>query len=334
MPNRNPKDYPGAWWHVTNRGIAKRSAFESALDVEHFLGFLQLVALAGLIEVHAFSILTTHFHLLVRSLAGELPRAIHRLTLRYVRWFNRSRRRDGSLFRGRYRARLIEDDVYWECVVRYIDRNPVSARMCTTPSEYPFGSARIYAGASRPDWLTTHQIEASVAAFAGRTEFRPMDYDAYSQRVRPEVLAAIVEAGLSPVAHTRTVPLTDLIRSATHRQRRWFEWKAELADGSLPGTVIVPSAHMARVLDRLPSALRDERTLHAALLRDLCGASFIEIAGALGCAVSSAHGLVRRHRERARRDEDYRSAVARTVDIALRSVAVPPPARQVVGVDR
>ena len=48
-----------------------------------------------------------------------------------------------SLFRGRYKARLIEDDVYWETVVRYIDLNPVRARMCTVPSAYPFGSARI-----------------------------------------------------------------------------------------------------------------------------------------------------------------------------------------------
>jgi len=136
MPRRSPPNYAGAWWHVTNRGITKRTVLENGHDVEQFLALLAAVVEAGWLEVHAFAILTTHFHLRVRSLCGELPRALRWLLLSYVRWFNRARKRDGSLFRGRYKARLIEDDVYWETVVRYIDLNPVRARTCTVPSAY------------------------------------------------------------------------------------------------------------------------------------------------------------------------------------------------------
>ena len=240
MPRREPTDYTGAWWHITNRGVAKRTVFEGRLDVEQFLALLQALVQAGVLEVHAFALLTTHFHLLVRSVTGELPRAMHGLMLGYVRWFNRGRKRDGPLFRGRYRARLIEDEVYWATVVRYIDLNPVRARMCALPSEYPFGSARLYARPTRPSWLTTGPIDRMVAASRARRLVRELGHDGLALAADPEAVARIVERGLEATPHARTVPLADLVLSASRRQQRWFAWKAGLADGTRPGTMVVP----------------------------------------------------------------------------------------------
>ena len=77
---RSPRiDYPGAWHHVVNGGIAKRSVFETVADVRHFRSRLARESRAGRIEVHAFAVLTTHFHLLVRSPRGELPEAMRRI---------------------------------------------------------------------------------------------------------------------------------------------------------------------------------------------------------------------------------------------------------------
>ena len=329
MPHRTPADHAGAWWHITNRGLAKRTVFENGHDIEQFLSLLEAVVLADLLEVHAFAILTTHFHLLVRSLTGELPRAMHWLMLRYVRWFNRARKRDGSLFRGRYRARLIEDDVYWETVVRYIDLNPVRARMCRLPSEYPFGSARLYARPTRPAWLATDQIERTVAAHYLRSTPLPTDYDRFALAAHPEAHIQLVEHGLENAAHARTVPLTDLVRSASRRQQQWFAWKARLADGTHRGTMVVPECLLIPLLERLPAALRDDARLRAGLLSELASLPLEEIARRLGCAVSTAHGRVRAHARLCESDEDYRRTVARIVDLAVRQ-SVPMPARAVV----
>ena len=84
MPSRRAKDYPGAWWHVTNRGIAKRTAFENGHDVETFLALLGTQVEGGLLEVHAYAVMTTHLHLLVRSPQGRLPRAMQ-LVFREIR---------------------------------------------------------------------------------------------------------------------------------------------------------------------------------------------------------------------------------------------------------
>ena len=310
-------------------GIAKRTAFENTSDVEHFLSVLEMVVDAGLVEVHAYAILTTHFHLLLRSLMGDLPRAIQRLTLRYVRWFNRSRKRDGSLFRGRYKARLIEDDVYWECVVRYIDLNPVRAKLCARPSEYPFGSATLYGDPTRPQWLSTADIETSVAAWSGRGAFNHADYDDFALSADGTSVAQIVERGLSTTLHARTVPLTQLVHAASRRQRQWFEWKAGLADGSLPGHPIVTLDGFDRIVGRLPDALRSDQSLNAGLLRELCGASYQEIADRLASATSTAFSGVRAHEKRCRTDASYRAVVARIVDRLVLST-VPIPSRSVL----
>ncbi len=111
-------DHAGAWWHLTNRGIAKRPVFETALDVERFLDAIGIVVPLGLLEVHAFSFLTTHFRLLARSVEGEISEAVRRIVNPFVRWFNRSRKRDGPLFRGRFTGRRVDDWCHWAAVVR------------------------------------------------------------------------------------------------------------------------------------------------------------------------------------------------------------------------
>ncbi len=139
---RRRRDHPGADWLITNRGIAKRAVFETRQDVERFYEALREVVELGLIEVHAFVFLTTHFHLLVRSVDGEISRAMKLVMNAYVRWFNRSRKRDGPLFATRFHGSLIKDPEHWVAALRYVDLNPVRARMCELPSDHPFGSAR------------------------------------------------------------------------------------------------------------------------------------------------------------------------------------------------
>jgi len=93
-------DRPGAWHHVMNRGLARRPAFENRADIRFFLSLLARKVRQGQLELHAYAILTTHFHLLVRSPRGELSDAMMWIEAQYVRRFNRRRERDGSLSAG------------------------------------------------------------------------------------------------------------------------------------------------------------------------------------------------------------------------------------------
>ena len=107
MPRTPRCDAPGVWRHVMNRGIARRPIFETAGDVRFFEAQLARTVRDGLIEVHAFCVMTTHFHLLARSPCGRISDAMQAIQNRYARWFNRGRLRDGPVFRGRFRGPVV-----------------------------------------------------------------------------------------------------------------------------------------------------------------------------------------------------------------------------------
>ena len=160
-----------------NRGIARRPVFEGREDVRAFLACVAVGVRSRRVEVHAYVLMTTHFHLAIRSVTGELSLAMQRIQNRYVRWFNRKRRRDGPLFRGRFRSKLVDTDEHWGTLVRYIDQNPVEAGLVRHPAEYPYGSAAHYARRSGPVWLSRGELERTVMRTLGKAVYEPTDYD-------------------------------------------------------------------------------------------------------------------------------------------------------------
>ena len=91
---------------------------------------------------------------------------MHDLNSGYVTGFNHRHRRCGPLFQGRYKAILVEDESHYWALCRYIDLNPVRARIVEDPAAYEWGSHRWYAGArSCPEWLGRDEVLASF----GRT---------------------------------------------------------------------------------------------------------------------------------------------------------------------
>ncbi len=112
MGRKPRQDTPGSWHHVVSRGIATRPLFETRDDIRFFLSRLATEVRKGRIEIHAYSILTTHYHLLLRSPRGELSEALRIAQNAHSRRFNRLHRRDGSLIRGRFFSKPILDDRY------------------------------------------------------------------------------------------------------------------------------------------------------------------------------------------------------------------------------
>ena len=101
MPRLPRLDRAGRWFHVMNRGLARRPEFETEQDIRYFLSRVARAVRRDGLEIDVVCVLTTHFHVLVRIPIGHLSEAMLRIQNEYVRSFNRTRRRDGSLFRGR-----------------------------------------------------------------------------------------------------------------------------------------------------------------------------------------------------------------------------------------
>ena len=130
------------------------------------------------LELHAFCLMTTHYHLLVRDVRARASDAMRDLNGRYARWFNGRRRRRGPLFDGRFHRTLVLDDSHLLTCVRYLALNPVEAGLCERAADWRWSSHRALAGLIRaPRYLRTDL----VIGMLGST-------DAYARYVHGETL--------------------------------------------------------------------------------------------------------------------------------------------------
>jgi putative transposase len=117
-------EYPGAYYHVMNRGLSHRDIFLEDKGRESFLDLLSDITRLWKVEIYAYCLMNNHYHLLLSTAAVGLSRAMRHLDGIYTQKFNRVHHRDVPLFRGRYKAILIDAEAYFLSVVRYIHRNP------------------------------------------------------------------------------------------------------------------------------------------------------------------------------------------------------------------
>jgi REP element-mobilizing transposase RayT len=126
--------FSGAVYHVMNRGTARQATFLQEQDYEAFLKTLAEAHVLWGVEVFAYCLMSNHYDVCFGTLKGNLFRVMRHVDGLYTQRFNRCHGRDGSLFRGRYRAILIDADEYLAAVVRYIHLNPVEARVVKLPA--------------------------------------------------------------------------------------------------------------------------------------------------------------------------------------------------------
>ncbi|HEB94681.1 MAG TPA: hypothetical protein ENI94_14745 [Gammaproteobacteria bacterium] len=158
-------EYPGAWYHVMNRGAGQRCVFTSLAQRHYFLSLLADVHERFNAEWHAYCLMDNHYHLLLRTPDGNLQRIMRHINGLYTQYFNRSEGTDGPLFRGRYKAILVDAQSYWLQLSRYIHRNPLEARLCRSLSQYRWSSYKAYVGIDEvPVWLATEYILNAIGA--------------------------------------------------------------------------------------------------------------------------------------------------------------------------
>jgi REP element-mobilizing transposase RayT len=311
-----------------NRGLARRTVFENREDIRFFLSRLAYAVRRKQIEVHAYSVLTTHFHLLVRSPNGELAEAMRWIQNHYVRWFNRKRKRDGPLFRGRFQSRTITSETYWRTVVRYIDHNPVGAGLTRNAGEYRWGSAWHYARPRGPIWLARHEVEARVCAAACLTAYDCQAYAAAWGTAPSPGTQWVVDKRIAASAQAPD-ELDLLVRASRFEVRKWMEAKARVADGEFVGHIFAdPQTVLAKVA--VESDIDPDWTvcwgsrnhpgwpiLAAGLLQLASGSTTREIQLRLQASASTVARNLARHRHLCLTDPEYRQRAADVLIAAL-----------------
>ena len=118
-------EYPGALYHVTNRGNERRPIFKDDTDRQTFLEILTRSLAVYSVKLYSFVLMSNHFHLLVETPLGNLSQFMRHFNISYTSAFNRRYSRVGHLYQGRYKSILVDGDAYLSMVSRYIHLNPV-----------------------------------------------------------------------------------------------------------------------------------------------------------------------------------------------------------------
>ena len=177
MPRPIRVEYKNAYYYVTSAGRKRHHIFH---DERYYECFIECLAEAhhrfGL-EILSYSLLKKEYHLLVKTPEGNLGRAMRHINGVYTQRYNGLKNTNGSLFYGRYKAILVQDNSFQLSLTRFIHHTPVIAKLTTTASDYYWSSYHHYcSGKKPPSWLSKQDAYSQL----GYRSRLPKKFEDYS----------------------------------------------------------------------------------------------------------------------------------------------------------
>ncbi len=170
-------EYPGAWYHVMNRGRRSEAIFLNDADRKTFIKVLQETVDGWNLKISAYCLMSNHYHLLVQTPDGNLARCMRHINGIYTQRFNRRHKKEGQLFRGRYKAVLVDADSHLVEVLRYIHRNPIQAGVVEKLDDYQWSSHHGYVSSAKKwQWLSKDPLLSMLTDKKSRRKSAYIDF--------------------------------------------------------------------------------------------------------------------------------------------------------------
>ncbi|MDX2214026.1 MAG: transposase [Oculatellaceae cyanobacterium bins.114] len=168
MPRRDLTFQSGCYYHLYSRGNNRQNIFFERENYFYFLRLLRRYLVERIFEILAYCLMPNHYHLLVYCKTNTITEGMRSLAQAYTQAVNRRYNRTGTLFQGRFQAKLVDREAYLHHLVQYIHLNPVKADMVKSPEEWEFSSYLEYAGlrnGTLPQTKTVRELLGSEAAY-------------------------------------------------------------------------------------------------------------------------------------------------------------------------
>lgn len=126
--------------HVYNRGVARGAIYADDFDKNKFIEILATVAREYKLNIHSFCLMDNHYHLLVENKKENLSDAMRQINSQYASYFNKRHKRVGHLWQDRFKSWFVLDEYYLFTLFKYIESNPLKAKMCQKIGEYKYSA--------------------------------------------------------------------------------------------------------------------------------------------------------------------------------------------------
>ena len=165
MPRKPRLFLPGVAVHAVQRGVNKGAIFFDDLDYLEYLRCLKRASDQYGCQIHAYVLMTNHVHILMTPESGDsIARLFQGISRFFVPYINETYQRSGGLWEGRYRASLVDSEVYLLSCMRYVEMNPVRAGMVNAPGEYRWSSYPVNGLGGINTMLTPHPAYLGLGA--------------------------------------------------------------------------------------------------------------------------------------------------------------------------
>jgi putative transposase len=150
-------EYPGAYYHISNRGEDRKSIFPSEKYFETFLVGLRDACARLNVEIHSYCLLRNEYHLLIKTPEGNLSRFMRQVDGLYTQHYQKLKKSPGSVFKARYKAVLLQPENYLLGVSRYLHNLPRKVRV--KPEQHRWSSLGIFLNKEKmPPWFKRDEI--------------------------------------------------------------------------------------------------------------------------------------------------------------------------------
>lgn len=180
--------------HIFQQGNNRQPIFYDSSDFLAFLGWLRDAARRFGVAIHAYALLENRIHLLATPSDAEgLGRMMQWVGRHYVPYFNRRHGHVGTLWRGRFKASVVEAPRYLLACYRYLETSPVRAGLAATAAQYRWSSHAHHVGTGLDPLVSDHRLYWSL----GNTPFeREAEYKALLEQALPPEQLALLDATL------------------------------------------------------------------------------------------------------------------------------------------
>jgi putative transposase len=140
MPRKARVEIPG-YYHIINRGVDKRNIFLKDEDFHYFLDLLYKESKNYNIILHNYCLMSNHYHLFIQLHSKNLSKFMRQINSQYAIYFNKTYKRTGHLWQGRFKSQIVPNEAYFYILIRYIEQNPLNAKIVKNIEEYEYSSA-------------------------------------------------------------------------------------------------------------------------------------------------------------------------------------------------